>query len=982
MTMPLFLRVRRAAAVLVALALAGALLLAPSPPAHAADEFAQLRETWRALLVGPRDLDASVPAVADKIAANDDVAREWHAQMDTSPDRTFVWPDLVAAEVEDDRNRSAQITTHYTRLLEMATAYATNGSSLAGDTAFRDDLISALDWVEENLYNTTVEKYGNWWDWEIGAPLRLNEITVMLYDELSTDQVAAYMAAVDRFSPEVKNTGANRIWKAHAVVGHGILTGTPEKLMNARDGLSDVLAYAETGDGFHRDGSFIQHQAYAYAGGYGVQLILALSDLLVLLQNSSWPVTDPNIENIVPWVKDTFEPMIYRGAVMDAFRGRNLARDYTEDHIAGHQAIAAILRLSGSVGEEDAAYFRSAAKHWILGDTYWSFLEHASISSIAEATALLADDAVPDRGELEANYQFPRTDRAVHMREGWAMALSMYSERIKSYESINGEHLRGWHTADGMVSLYTSDLDQYSEGYWATVDPYRLPGTTVDTREREDRSGAGKLSPASWVGGTSVNGVFGASGMHLYGWESSLEARKSWFMLDDEVVALGAGITASDGRAIETIVDNRKLSEAGDDAITIDGRAMPTTAGWSDTLDGVQTVHVAAGDDDGGGVGYYFPEGVSLNAARDLREGSWIDINDRPVTPTGVLDDTYGTFWLDHGVDPENADYAYVMLPASTQAEVSEYSAEPGMSILANTADVQAVEDTELGMVAANVWTDDATSVGPLNVQGQSSVMVWDSPDGLRLSVADPTHAEDGVVEVELDRAAAGLVSASAGMRVTQLHPTIKVEVSVAGSRGSSFEALFGAEPMPGTLSTTSGHSGLRDGNHVLTWNLWWGSNASDVVLYENGEKIHSERLRMNGTDAQSVSVDIADRANGTYEYTADVINARGVAHPKPLVVQVTDAQPGTPVLSDDNWDKDGSYTLTADMWWGTNASHWRLFEDGEQITSGELERATPNRQRVTVPIEGRAAGDYEYMIEFENSAGVTSSRSHRVTVR
>ncbi|MDZ8201188.1 polysaccharide lyase family 8 super-sandwich domain-containing protein [Microbacterium sp. SSW1-59] len=982
MTMPLFLRLRRTAAVLVAFALAGALLLAPSPPAHAADEFAQLRETWRALLVGPRDLDASIPAVAEKIAANDEVAREWYAQMDTSPDRTFVWPDLVAAEVEDDRSRSAQITTHYTRLLEMTTAYATNGSSLAGDTAYRDALLGALDWVEENLYNTTVEKYGNWWDWEIGAPLRLNEITVMLYDELTADQVGAYMAAVDRFSPEVKNTGANRIWKAHAVAGHGILTGTPEKLMNARDGLSDVLAYAETGDGFHRDGSFIQHQAYAYAGGYGVQLILALSDLLVLLQNSSWPVTDPNIENIVPWVEDTFDPMIYRGAVMDAFRGRNIAREYTEDHVSGHQAIAAILRLSGSVDDEAAASFRSAAKQWILSDTYRDFVEHASISSIAEATALLADESVPEREEVLATYQFPRTDRAVHKREGWAMALSMYSERIKSYESINGEHLHGWHTADGMVSLYTSDLDQYSEGYWATVDPYRLPGTTVDTREREDRSGTGKLSPASWVGGTAVGGEFGATGMHLFGWESSLEARKSWFMLDEEVVALGADISASDGRAIETIVENRKLSDAGDDAITIDGEAMPTTADWSDTLEGVQTVHVATGEDADGGVGYYFPEEVTLNAARDLREGSWVDINDRPVTPTDVLDDTYGTFWLDHGVDPDRADYAYVMLPASTQDEVAAYAADSGVEILANTAQVQAVEDSGLGLVAANVWTDEPTEVGPLTVTGQSSVMVWDSPEGLRLSVSDPTHAEDGVVTVELDRASAGLVSAAEGMRVTQLSPTIQVEVDVAGSRGATFEALFGAPPAPGTLSSTSGHSGLRDGNHSVSWNLWWGSNASEVTIYENGEPVHTERLTVDGNASQTVSVDLTGRVNGTYEYTAEVVNGQGSAHPKPLTVKVTDAEPGTPKLSSDNWDKDGAYTVTADMWWGTNATSWRLLEDGVEIATGDLAAATPAAQRVRVPVEGRTAGTYAYVMEFTNHAGTTSSKTHKVTVR
>ena len=73
----------------------------------------------------------------------------------------------------------------------------------------------------------------------------------------------------------------------------------------------------------------------------------------------------------------------------------------------------------------------------------------------------------------------------------------MYSQRVGNYEFGNTENKKGWHTADGMLYLYNQDFAQFDEGYWATIDPYRLPGTTVDTRELVNGAYTGKRSPQS-----------------------------------------------------------------------------------------------------------------------------------------------------------------------------------------------------------------------------------------------------------------------------------------------------------------------------------------------------------------------------------------------------------------------------------------------------------------------------------------------------
>ena len=120
-----------------------------------------------------------------------------------------------------------------------------------------------------------------------------------------------------------------------------------------------------------------------------------------------------------------------------------------------------------------------------------------------------------------------------------------------------------------MTYIYNDDLTQYDRAYWSKVNYYRLAGTTVDTQKREKTSFAeGYTSTKDFVGG-ATNGEYGTAAMYLESYRNSdnaeypihnstLEARKSWFMFDDEIVALGAGINAEDGYEVDAIVENRK----------------------------------------------------------------------------------------------------------------------------------------------------------------------------------------------------------------------------------------------------------------------------------------------------------------------------------------------------------------------------------------------------------------------------------------
>ena len=83
----------------------------------------------------------------------------------------------------------------------------------------------------------------------------------------------------------------------------------------------------------------------------------------------------------------------------------------------------------------------------------------------------------------------------------------------------------------------------------------------------------GYKSPQHWVGGSSIEGRYGMAGMWYDAQDCTLEAKKSWLMAGDEIVALGAGISSTDGRTIETTVENRKMNPGADYRLTLDGEA-------------------------------------------------------------------------------------------------------------------------------------------------------------------------------------------------------------------------------------------------------------------------------------------------------------------------------------------------------------------------------------------------------------------------
>ncbi len=81
-----------------------------------------------------------------------------------------------------------------------------------------------------------------------------------------------------------------------------------------------LLKYVTSGDGFYEDGSFIQHDFFAYTAGYGNALLSHAVNLLGLLAGTDWDMTDSSRLNVGRWIFDSFEPFLFRGASRTCIR--------------------------------------------------------------------------------------------------------------------------------------------------------------------------------------------------------------------------------------------------------------------------------------------------------------------------------------------------------------------------------------------------------------------------------------------------------------------------------------------------------------------------------------------------------------------------------------------------------------------------------------------------------------------------------------
>ncbi|MEE0468992.1 MAG: polysaccharide lyase 8 family protein [Blautia sp.] len=816
-------------------------------PSATAEDYGKIRQAWKESLIG-KDLVSEEGGAEVLEEINQEAEALWNAYVYKGQEECggIPWAEDEGAKgnknipYEDD---AVEFCVSFKKVLSMCKAYAAEGGALYQNQDMLKDITNILDFLCGSCY-TAKSQTDNWWTWEIGIPKDLIPALILIYDGLIEEQVMAYTETLYFFQPDpfhegVINTasthrkgyreaqGANIIDCSTTAVGLGALREDNELvylgmlassqtfvIQNVED--SAQIAANGYNSGFYPDGSYLDHIKVPYLGAYGIEFMKGAAKIPYLLYKTPWKYPDYVWKNLETYIIHGFGNAIYKGCMLDCLKGRSVSRPTWSNRDIGREAMKISVRLLDFLGENGRKTVLPMLKEWIEEDKgFLDSLKNVEDIDIKDrAKKLLSDTSV--RSEVPSVHKlYPLMDRVIHRRKKYLFAVSMYSERIQNTEIMNHENRFGWHQNNGMTYLYDAD-NQYTENYWNTVNPLRLPGTTVVPVNigtgKPDGSGFAQggdfCSKESWVGGTSI-GNYGVSGMSFSGetqgieggapvsYAPDLKGKKSWFMFDDEIVCLGAGITNKNMELpVETTIENKKLRKDGSNQLLVNGEKtelpvkeanvkelVERTADVSGTsFEQVNWAHLEGNQSVG--TGYYFPEeNTEIQVRRGQTTGSWKDVG----TFEGESTENYLEMWVDHGQNPENASYSYVLLPETSAEETENYAQAPKVTILENSSEVQAVRHETLKITGINFWQEQGGSIDGITSDKAASVMLQETEQGtVKVSVSDPTMKNKGNIQLTLEEEIADCVQLDENVTCEKTEKGAVLTFSMAGTNGAA----------------------------------------------------------------------------------------------------------------------------------------------------------------------------------------------------
>lgn len=591
-------------------------------------------------------------------------------------------------------------------------------------------------------------------------------------------------------------------------------------------------------DGYYEDGSFIQHHSVAYTGSYGKALLTRVVQAVKILDGTSYAGGTELIDVVHGWVADGFAPLIFEGWMMEIVKGRAVSRT-TTGYADVAVVVEAIVDLADYVAAVDAAK-AAALKGYVkfIRSTSRDTLDPSrfvSPVSVLRYADILADGSVPagDLNPARRCVAFNAMDRAVHRRPGYAFALARSSDRISKYEYMNGENLMPWFQGDGAYYLYLSGQDQtraFGVDYYTTVSPYRLSGVTAPVEQRQTipelYGGRWYENPDHPLNFTSssesqntyvyfprgTNGFSGGATLGAYGAAGMVQSDgvpyvdkqagilpddfvayqntrsvKSWFMLDDEIVVLAAGISDPADRDIVTTIDSRIA--APPDEIVITGARRDGTS-WSGTGTADLQWLRYANRSEGTAVGYVLLDAHEVTVGLEQITRSRRVV--RMSNPDTAVTRNVFSVSASHRARRRPDALAYALVPNADGQQLPAYAEGP-LTVLANHNRLQAIKHTGLGLIAANVFAGGWQHAERLAIHGPASVIVQRRSDRVvTIAVSDPAM-ERHQVRVVIHGRPFTPISADDGVRVRRTAGGTLIQVDTHQAYGRSFTATLGS---------------------------------------------------------------------------------------------------------------------------------------------------------------------------------------------
>ncbi|CAI3375055.1 polysaccharide lyase family 8 super-sandwich domain-containing protein [Enterococcus cecorum] len=746
---------------------------------HDATIYDQILNSWENVSLGNENYQSDNPYMQEFLAKIESGVEESLAHWDDDvANRESIFDDVT------DFTKSANITKTYRRLEQFAQVLDNKSSKYYQNYDLAVKLKQGMEYLYKHVYNEQKEIVGNWWDYEIGTPRAVVDVLAYANAYFTQEEINRYIKPIDKFVADptvirstttipVPAVGGNQTDLSKVTILSGALKQDSARIQEGVDGLLTVLEFVKEGQGFYRDGSFIDHTDVAYTGAYGNVLMDGFSQILPMIANTSFALPAEKTAILYEWIDRAYFPIVLNGELMDMTRGRSISRASAESHAAAIEALRGVVRIAQASDEAQKMHLLSAVKGRIGEDTFYvPYQNLKSYTDISLFEKLLNDDTIPAVKPETFLHSFHNMDKFVYnnAENHFAIALSMYSDRTQNYEDMNNENRHGWYTSDGMVYLYNNDLTHYSEGYWPTVDPYKMPGTTELVTAREDGSGQVNL-PSRFVGASKFDEKNAAVAMDFTNYNEELSARKAWFIFGDKIVMLTTNIQNKSSDASVTTIENRKLVPDKNTKIYVNGEEMTANKVTNSAVD---TFYLETADPNQR-IGYAFLTPLSLDIEKQARTHSWSEIN--YGQPSDPITNTFVT--ATHTTQQNGENLAYILVPNQDLASLNE--ARTSVKVVVQNNDLQVVYDETSQSYGVIKYTDTPYELTDKVTLSQSGIyMIKKTSDGFDLSFAHPRDdAKFSMLEGSADEVSFKVLKTADEVdRTTKLHLILPTETT------------------------------------------------------------------------------------------------------------------------------------------------------------------------------------------------------------
>lgn len=582
---------------------------------------------------------------------------------------------------------------HLANIKTIALAYTHPESALYGNHIVFQAIQKGMDaWFEAN------PESHNWWHNTISSPQAMAHILALMEagaEKLSPETVRGIMTKKGNGDPR-KWTGANKQDIAiHHLVRGCVLKNDSIVSVSAKEFYDPIRITHK--EGIQKDMSYQQHGPQLYIGGYGIVFVSNIAGTAGYFRDTKYALGNEQLGLFSDFVRNTY---------LNVFRSRYM------DFSVGGRSISR----------------RNALKSGINGP----MLENLASLDTAHAVEYITIKQRIDQndatiGRTSKNKMFECSDYMLHNRKNFDFSVRAASTRTYCSESGNGENLLGTYLSEG-----ATDIRVFGDEYYNIFPVWewdKIPGTTTSVGELRNTHGWGVFNTTDFVGGVSdgLNGVMTYL-MDNYG----VEAKKSWFFFDGEIVCLGADISSEEPTQVSTSVNQCHLF--GD--VYLAGKKGGR---WKTLATGTKAEKVMRGKIWHNQVGYYFPEKTNIVVKNTRQTGNWAKINfnekDEEVSmPVFNL-------WVNHGVRPHGATYAYILVPGISKEDFWRYC--PTVKIESNTSEVQAVSGDGGNEVQAVFYDAGTLKVGRKSITVKEPCVVYIKNlkrEDTEILVKDPTQ--------------------------------------------------------------------------------------------------------------------------------------------------------------------------------------------------------------------------------------------------